>query len=252
MAELTPEDLDALAVLLRCQPSVWGRALSTFCQRPFPAQCFRFGNCRPRRGAARLAAMTVKIATVSTPEEAADLVVLTWREAGKSKLLRFEGFDGVGKSGLAKLIAQRIDAEHVEGDRFAFKPNAPTPYAGCVRQAELNAAIEAAVASGKPVALDAVCLDEIAPSSKWGRGFVVYVKRLSFNNQHPIWHPGLHLEGEAPEREAHRSIFLYHQKSKPHERADLIVELPQTGYKICNFAFDRGLCFDPLGAEVIS
>ena len=106
--------------------------------------------------------MTVKIATVSTPGEAADLVVLIWRDAGKSKLLRFEGFDGVGKSGLAKLIAQRIDAEHVEGDRFTFKPAAPTPYAGCVRQAEFNAAIEAAFASGKSVALDAVCLDGIA------------------------------------------------------------------------------------------
>ena len=82
------------------------------------------------------------------------------------------------------------------------------------------------------MALDAVCLDEIAPSSKWGRGFVVYVKRLSFNNQHPIWHPGLHLEGEAPEREAHRSIFLYHQKSKPHERADQSSSCLRLGTKL--------------------
>jgi hypothetical protein len=42
--------------------------------------------------------MTVKIATVRTFEEAADVVVRIWREANEPKLLRFEGFDGVGKS----------------------------------------------------------------------------------------------------------------------------------------------------------
>lgn len=97
-----------------------------------------------------------------------------WHEENDPKLLRFKGFDGVGKSGLAKLVASRIDAEHVEGDKFAFTPETPTPYPGCLKQAELEAAIRAALASGKPVALDAVCLDEVAPSSSWGRGFVVY------------------------------------------------------------------------------
>jgi hypothetical protein len=179
--------------------------------------------------------MTVKIATVPTFEAAADVVVRIWREAGESKRLRFEGFDGVGKSGLAKLVAPRIGAAHIEGDKFAFKPEAPTPYPGCLRQAELDAAITAAVALGKPVALDAVCLDEVLPSSRWGRGFVVYVKRLSFNNQDPMWHHGFEIEGEAPKDEPHRGIVLYHQKSKPHERADLIIELPDIGHEIYNF-----------------
>jgi hypothetical protein len=195
--------------------------------------------------------MTVKIATVPTFEAAADVVVGIWREVIESKLLRFEGFDGVGKSGLARLVASRIGAEHIEGDKFAFKPEAPTPYPGCLRQAELDAAITAAVASGKPVILDAVCLDEVMPSSRWGRGFVVYVKRLSFNNQNPMWHHGFEIEDEVPEDEPHRGIVLYHQKSKPHERADLIIELPDMGHEIWNFKFDRGHCFDPLGAEIV-
>jgi hypothetical protein len=155
-------------------------------------------------------------------------------------------------SGLAKLAASRIDAEHVEGDKFAFRPATPTPYPGCLKRAELDAAISAAFASGKPVALDAVCLDEVAPSSSWGRGFVVYIKRLSFNNQdNPLWHHGFAIEHEAPEDEPHRGIVLYHQRSKPHERADLIIELPEEGHTISNFAFDRGGCMDPLGAEII-
>jgi hypothetical protein len=188
------------------------------------------------------------IATLPTFGEAADVVVRIWREASDARLLRFEGFDGVGKSGLAKLVASQISAEHVEGDKFAFKPEISTPYPSCLRRAELDTAISVAMASGKPVALDAVCLDEVAPISSWGRGFVVYVKRLSFNNQNPMWHPGFEIEDEAPEDEPHRGIVLYHQKSKPHERADLIIELPETGHTISTF---RGHCFDPPGAEII-
>jgi hypothetical protein len=45
--------------------------------------------------------MNMKIATVRTFGEAADVVIRVWREASDPKLLRFEGFDGVGKSGLS-------------------------------------------------------------------------------------------------------------------------------------------------------
>jgi hypothetical protein len=197
--------------------------------------------------------MIVKIATVLTFEQAADVVVRVWQEAGKPKLLRFEGFDGVGKSGLAKLVAPRIGAEHVEGDKFAFKPEVSTPYPGCLRRGEFDAAISAAVSTGLPVILDAVCLDEVAPRRRWGRGFVVYVKRLSFNNVDPMWHEGLRLEeGEdAPSLEPHRGIFEYHRSHKPHERPDLILELPDTGHTIYRFGFERSFCFDPPDAEVV-
>ena len=195
--------------------------------------------------------MPVKIATVPTFEEAAEVVIRVWEGAAKPKLLRFEGFDGVGKSGLAKLVAPRIGAEHVEGDKFAFKPEVPTPYPDCLRKDELDAAVSSAVATGKPVILDAMCLDEVAPSARWGRGLVVYVKRLSFNNQDPMWHHGFEIEAEAPKDEPHRGIVQYHQQTKPHERADVIIELPDEGHKIWTVKFDRGNCFDPPGAEVL-
>jgi hypothetical protein len=197
--------------------------------------------------------MVVKIATVPTFDKAADVVVRVWQQAGKPKVLRFEGFDGVGKSGLAKLVASRIAAEHIEGDKFAFKPDVPTPYPGCLRREEFDAEISAAIGSGKLVVLDAVCLGEVAPSSRWGRGFVVYVKRLSFNNQDPIWHDGFHLEDEEENHsdEPHRGILQYHRQFRPHESADLIIEFPNIGHKIYNFAFDRSRCFDPAGAEVL-
>jgi hypothetical protein len=98
----------------------------------------------------------VKIATLSTFENSADVVVRLWKQTGRLKLLRFEGFDGVGKTGLAKLVASRIDATHIDGDRFAFKPDLPKPYWECLRREELERAIKEALASERPVILDAV------------------------------------------------------------------------------------------------
>ena len=196
--------------------------------------------------------MTIKIATVPTFEAAVEKVVEIWRDAGSPKLIRIEGFNGVGKSGLSKLIKESIGAEQVEGDKFVNRPDKPLPYNKCIRQLEFDQAIERAIATGRVVILDAVCLDEVAPSNKWGRGFVVYVKRLSLNNPDPIWHDGLNLEGEPPDDEVHRSIHLYHTRVKPDEAADLIIELPERGHSVTKGKFSRHFCFDPPGAEVIS
>jgi hypothetical protein len=196
--------------------------------------------------------MTVIIATVQTFEEAAQVVTRVWADVGKSHIIRFEAFDGMGKSGLAQLVAAKIGAEHVEVDKFAFKPELQKPYRDCLRKEELDAKISEVIASRKPVILDAVCLDEVAPRSQWGRGFVVYIKRLSFNNPDPTWHEGFGLEDEeTPTDEPHRGVFLYHQRSKPHQRADLIIEIPDLGHRILNFSFDRRKCFDPPGAKVL-
>jgi hypothetical protein len=194
--------------------------------------------------------MTVKIVPTPTFEAAAIKIVEVWRDAGSHQLIRIEGFAGVGKSGLAKLVKEIVKGEHVEGDKFANKHNVPPPYAKCIRQSEFDAAVEYAIATGRVVILDAVCLDEVASIEKWGRGFVVYVKRLSFNNFDPIWHGAFDLEGAPPANEIHRSVHLYHQRAKPHETADLIIELPDFGHSMMNRKFSREMCFDPPGAEV--
>ena len=194
--------------------------------------------------------MAVKIVTVQTFDAAARRIVEHWMRLGKPRIIRLEGFDGVGKSGLAKIIAPRMGANHVQGDDFAEKQETETPYPNCLRQLDLDQTIGSALASEHPVILDAVCLDQIAPSDRWGRGFVVYIKRLSFNNRNPIWQEGLWFEQDEPANEPRRSIVEYHKQFKPHESADLIIELPEDGHSIPDFSFDRGLCFDPPGADI--
>ncbi|CAN0477881.1 unnamed protein product, partial [Phaeothamnion confervicola] len=155
-----------------------------------------------------------------------DSIVQIWRDAASPKIIRLEGFAGVGKTGLAGLVKARVNGVHVAGDEFVSPFDVPRSYRERMRQSEFNAAIEKAVSSKRAVILDAVCLDEVAPIATWGRGFVVYIKRLSFNKEDPIWHDGISLEREAPIKEAHRSIHLYHNRVKPHETANLIIELP--------------------------
>jgi hypothetical protein len=174
--------------------------------------------------------LTVKIASCPTFEAAAEKVVEFWRDADRPNPIRLEGFAGVGKSGLAKLLVKLVGGQHIAGDDFVSKFETPPSYRECMRQSEFDCAIVQAFASGRVVVLDADCLEEVAPSTKWGRGFVVYIKRLSFNTQAPIWHEGLYLEEEAPIKELDRSIHMYHNRVRPHETADLIIELPETGH----------------------
>jgi hypothetical protein len=192
-----------------------------------------------------------KIATVQTFDAGNEKLMLAWGLAGQPRIVRFEGFDGVGKTSLARLFATGTDGVHVAGDDYVSRPEVERAYRDCVRQSELDQAIEAAFATGRVVILEAVCLDEIAPRQKWGRGFVVYVKRLSFNNWDPVWSEGYNLIDEAPTKEIHRSIHDYHNRMRPHETADLIIEMPELLHSITPGAYSRDRCFDPPGSELI-
>lgn len=142
---------------------------------------------------------------------------------------------------LKKPIARKLTANavslHIEFDKFATKRSRPTPYPQCLRTEELNNELTRATQTGKTVILDAVCLEDIAPVERWGRGLCIYVKQLSFNSIDPVWHVGLNLEDEPPTDEPHRSVHLYHLKILPHTNADLIVEYPEEFHRLPKMPF---------------
>jgi hypothetical protein len=186
----------------------------------------------------------VDIVTVPKIDEAVAAIV---RRLNATRLIRIEGFCGVGKTRLARRLSEFTGATHIAIDSFAFRPDQPLPYRDCIKRPELDAEIERVIASDALVALDGVCLDEVAPQERWGRGFLVYVKQLSFNNgTRPIWHAGIDLEeGEPPNREPARSVFLYNAKVRPDHLADLILELPEEFHVLPSGELTRDLCFDP-------
>jgi hypothetical protein len=168
-----------------------------------------------------------------------------------TKLIRIEGDCGSGKTSIARKLAENGAGRHIEIDNFTAKPERAAPYSQCVRYEELDSTIARAIEIGKPVILDAVCLGEVAPLERWGRGLVIYVKRLSFNNIDPIWHFGFLLEDEPPKNEPHRSIHLYHLRCLPHMSADLIVEFPEDFHRLSKVPFSRERCFDPPNGFVV-
>lgn len=187
------------------------------------------------------------IVTIQSASEAAAALAARF---GDNKLVRLEGFCGCGKSTIAGFLSREYGAAHIEGDKFAVKPDAPRPYQACIRQREFDQAIDLALVERRVVVLDAVCLDAIAPTARWGRGLLVYVKRLSFNNPYaPIWHGGLNLEDAPPACEPHKSVHRYHLSTRPHENADVIVEMPEEGHFLYPGPFSRGMCFDPKDAK---
>jgi hypothetical protein len=170
--------------------------------------------------------------------------------APKLGLIRIEGVCGAGKTNIARRLAPVIHGTRISGDDYADKYDEPRRYADCIRRDELTAALKAALRSCSPVVLEAICLDELAPIDECGRGLLVYVKQLSFNNRDPIWHDAIWLEEGPPQEEPHRSAHIYHANARPHERADLIIEIPQELHRLPSGGFSRNMCFDPPNSTV--
>ena len=191
-----------------------------------------------------------KIISKSNTDEIADWVA-EFLSRSPSKLARIEGVCGSGKTTIARKLAANGVGLHIEFDKFATKRAKPTPYSQCLNKEELNDELIRAVQTGKTVILDAVCLEEIAPVERWGRGLRIYVKQLSFNSIDPIWHVGLNLEDEPPTDEPHRSVHLYHLNILPHMNADLIVEYPEEFHRLPKMPFSRERCFDPSNSIIM-
>jgi hypothetical protein len=189
-------------------------------------------------------AVMAKIITKKNTDELA-IWITEFLARSPSKLIRIEGVCGSGKTTIAQKLQARGVGLHINADHFVARPVVATPYPGCMKQSELDAAISDAIKTGEAVILDAVCLQEVAPVQRWGHGFSIYVKMLSFNNVDPAWHVGFNLEDGPPINEPDRSVHLYHLKYQPHMNADLIVEFPEEFHQLPKLPFSRERCFDP-------
>jgi hypothetical protein len=144
------------------------------------------------------------------------------------RLVRVEGDLDAGKSALADLLAEAVEGEHINGDTFMSPPpDLPVPYPDRI-QAAFGDKVRSVMASDRWAIMEAICLGEVLPEEEFGRGLRLYIKRLSFLfPDNPLWRLGWSLEqGPVPDREFHRSVHLYHLRQRPHETADIIIELP--------------------------
>jgi hypothetical protein len=146
-------------------------------------------------------------------------------------LVRIEGVDGSGKSTLARELARHLSGLLIHGDDYIVPSEDEKPYSSCIRLDALRADLRASLSTSQIVVADAVCLGELAPEAEFGRGYKIYLKRLSFNVPGGIWH-GFDPYDATPEWEIARSVYLYHAHYRPHETADVIIELPESGHTL--------------------
>jgi hypothetical protein len=167
---------------------------------------------------------------VANFEAAANLLLAEW-QLYQTQVLRLEGFMAVGKTGLAKVVANRTGARRIQTDEFAFRPQPPKrrQYEDAIDLVQLRGEAASALSTSDRVIFEGVCLEALLPSSQFGRGLRAYLKRVSVPVlDQSLWYDGLELEARPfTRRWLQRSILVYHRDYRPHELSDICIAIPE-------------------------
>jgi hypothetical protein len=139
----------------------------------------------------------------------------------------------VGKSPLADMLAAELGVIHgdvIHGDRFAYSEKYNRPYAQAIDLDAIRVRLMELLQEPRWTIIEAVCLGEVAPEIQFGRGFMIYVKRVAVLGQDLYqWH-GFDEDGPVDDRPLFCSIHNYHAQFRPHEKADVLIVLPEEGH----------------------
>ena len=160
--------------------------------------------------------------------ELADLIQRT----ADCRLVRIEGLTGVGKTTLARALADRISAVVFHGDDLIERRKTGEPYRDVVRFDQLQAAITNALSCGAMVVIETVCLDEIAPEQSIGRGYRVYIKRRLVQQSGCTTLAWVRRSHSCPDQRAGTLAASLPRSFPPHEKADLVIEVPEPGHTL--------------------
>jgi hypothetical protein len=145
------------------------------------------------------------------------------------RLIRIEGVMGVGKSLLAGMLAGELDV--IRGDRFAYPEKFDRSYAEAVDRNAFRVRLMNLLQEPRWTIIEAVCLAKLAPEEQFGRGFMIYLKRVSVLGPELYqWHG---FDEDAPVVNSSLlsfSIHDYHKQFRPHEKADVLILLPEKGH----------------------
>ena len=142
-------------------------------------------------------------------------------------MIGIEGFCSSGKSTLADCLGRDVEAEVIHTDSYAVKFDEPPPYLQCLKISELSVALTQRSKSRRCI-VEGICLRDVLAGCNVDADFYLYVRRLSQNG---LWHDELHLESfEAGdpeyggEIEPHLSDLKYHSRTRPHEKANAVLD----------------------------
>jgi hypothetical protein len=179
----------------------------------------------------RLAHTMLKLRTNDFRHILPDLVKCVQESGVMPRLVRIEGVMRVGKTPLADMLAGVLGAKviHVERE-FAYQEKLDRPYAEAIDIGAFHARLTSRLQEPTWTIVEAVCLDEVAPEHQFGRGFVIYVKQVAvLGPDLYLWH-GFDEYSSVPDHPLHRSVHSYHERFRPHEKADVLIVLPEEGH----------------------
>ena len=148
-----------------------------------------------------------------------------------AKLVRIEGMNGVGKSPLARFLKQPLGAEVPHADDF-YSRSETHDYAAAVVKAGFRQAVEHALANECWVVAEGVLLADALPETQRLSGFKVYIRRLThYPTSGWVWPYAYDVDdlGFTPTGKLDQWVLTYHRAHRPHERADLMIDLPEPG-----------------------
>jgi hypothetical protein len=145
-----------------------------------------------------------------------------------SRLIRVEGIDQAGKSTLAHELAKEMPGARLfKSDCFRHSPPDWNTFTQTVRIQAFQDSVVQALEAGQWAIADSVCLDDLLPEVIFGRGFRIYVMRLT-PEFHGLWRWDY---GDVLTRDPigytaiDLSVREYHQRFRPHERADAVIQI---------------------------
>ena len=153
-----------------------------------------------------------------------DLVALATQLANMRGLIAIDGVHGVGKSTLARALAQRLGCEAIAADDFLQRNRGL--YVDAILIDDLRGRLNATLASVSAVILEGVCARAVVERLGLTATAFVYVKRLTPAGVPSDWQILDAENGEVAEpfyfSDLDREILHYHARYRPSTRADIL------------------------------
>ena len=135
---------------------------------------------------------------------------------------------------LANRLASDLQCGRIETDESSNELLYPerlaedtrdTPYVDCLDFQDLSERLEAELDRHRMAIVEGICLKDTLARIDQNSDLIVYIKRISRSSA--LWHDGFHLEdfeeGQRPSRGLHRDVLENHTRTRPHERAEIVL-----------------------------
>ena len=132
-------------------------------------------------------------------------------------LIAIDGFDGAGKTTLAKQLSSALDLLLLYLDSFLLKQTAKS----YTNDLDFQSLAQDICAAGKSVIVSGICILDALDKMDLSPSVHIYVKFIAKNG---LWHQGWDIDNDRIDGNWFKNeVLQYHRRRRPHEAADYTV-----------------------------